>query len=94
MSQTDVLSIMGQPAKNEFGGGIVEWHYCRTGQLADEFVALFFYENKLIDSRNYTVTLSDTGGATGSCDLFVKMGNYQEPESVRAIKLRGARILN
>ena len=79
---------MGAPAKSEFSAGVMEWHYCKTGSGADQFVAMFFQNNLLIETRNYTVTLADTGGITGGCENFVKMGNYREPDTVTEVRLR------
>lgn len=88
MSKTEVEQIMGSPAKSDFSGKVEEWHYCRTGTTSDEFIALFFYEGELLEKLNYTVTLSDTRGATGSCEKFIKMGNYREPDRVIEIRMR------
>ncbi len=42
MSKARVSAVMGPAVKTEFSGVSEEWHYCRTGANADEFVALFF----------------------------------------------------
>ena len=88
MTKAEVEAIMGAPVKSDFKQNVEEWHYCNTGASADEFLALFFYEGKLIEKLNYTVTLADTRGATGSCSKFVKMGNYREPDKVVEIRMR------
>lgn len=88
MSKAEVEQIMGLPTKSDFKRNVEEWHYCKTGMSADEFLALFFYEGKLIEKLNYTVTLADTRGATGSCEKFIKMGNYREPDKVIEIRMR------
>ncbi|NOT52545.1 MAG: outer membrane protein assembly factor BamE [Chitinophagaceae bacterium] len=88
MTKADVETIMGSPTKSDFRKNVEEWHYCKTGMSADEFLALFFYEGKLIEKLNYTVTLADTRGATGSCEKFIKMGNYREPDIVVEIRMR------
>lgn len=88
MSKVEVEQIMGRPAKSDFSNNVEEWHYCRTGTGSDEFIALFFFEEKLIEKLNYTVTLADTRGATGSCEKFIKMGNYREPDKVLEIRMR------
>lgn len=88
MTKTEVEAIMGPPTKSDFKKNVEEWHYCKTGMSADEFLALFFYEGKLIEKLNYTVTLADTRGATGSCSKFIKMGNYKEPDKVIEIRVR------
>ena len=88
MTKDQVLSIMGAPIKSDFYKNVDEWHYCSTGSRADEFMSLYFYEGKLIAKKNYTVTLVDTRGITGSCEKFIKMGNYQEPDNVTEIRLK------
>lgn len=88
MTKSEVESIMGAPTKSDFKKNVEEWHYCKTGMSADEFLALFFYDGKLIEKLNYTVTLADTRGATGSCEKFIKMGNYREPDRVIEIRMR------
>ena len=88
MTKSEVEEIMGAPAKSDFKRDVEEWHYCRTGSTADEFLALFFYDGKLIEKLNYTVTLADTRGAYGSCEKFIKMGNYREPDRVVEIRMR------
>ncbi len=88
MSKVEVEQIMGSPAKSDFSKNVEEWHYCKTGTGSDEFIALFFFEEKLIEKLNYTVTLADTRGATGSCEKFIKMGNYLEPDRVLEIRMR------
>ena len=88
MSKAEVIKIMGQPAKSDFSKNVEEWHYCKTGSGSDEFIALFLYEGNLIEKLNYTVTLADARGATGSCEKFIKMGNYREPTRVVEIRMR------
>lgn len=88
MSKVEVQQIMGPPAKSDFSKNVEEWHYCKTGTGSDEFIALFFFEGKLIEKLNYTVTIADTRGATGSCEKFIKMGNYREPNKVIEIRMR------
>ena len=90
MSPEDVTRVMGaDPVRSEFSDGILEWHYCRTGfGEVDQFVAFFFVNDSVIESRNYSVTLRDTGGAIGSCVNFIKMGTYEEPDRVTEIRVR------
>jgi outer membrane protein assembly factor BamE (lipoprotein component of BamABCDE complex) len=88
MTKSEVVSIMGSPIKSDFYKNVEEWHYCRTGWSADEFISLFFYEGKLIAKKNYTVTIADTNGVGGSCDKFIKRGNYREPDIVLEIRGR------
>ena len=76
MSKDEVEKIMGAPVKSDFKKNVEEWHYCRTGTMTDEFLSLFFYDGKLVEKLNYSVTLADTRGAYGCCERFIKMG-YQ-----------------
>lgn len=91
MTKDEVLAIMGPPVKTEFAKNVEEWHYCRTAQgvvsTVDEFLALFFYEGKLIAKKNYSVSLKEAGGY-GSCETFIKRGNYKEPDEVVEIRLK------
>lgn len=86
MTKSEVEAIMGPPIKSDFYDNVEEWHYCKTGMNSDEFLALFFYQGKLIEKLNYTVTLADTRGITGSCSKFIKMGNYREPDRIIEMK--------
>lgn len=88
MTKSEVEAIMGSPTKSDFKQSVEEWHYCKTGMSSDEFLALFFHDGKLIEKLNYTVTLADTRGATGSCSKFIKMGNYREPDKVVELRMR------
>ena len=88
MTKNEVEAIMGRPVKSDFYKNVEEWHYCSTGSSADEHLALFFYNGKLIAKKNYTVTLQDTRGISGSCEKFIKMENYREPDNVTEIRIR------
>jgi len=91
MSASEVTSFMGgAPAVSDVSGRIQEWHYCSTGFGSDRMVAIFLVDGHLFETVNYSVTLADTGGATGSCERFVKMGGYREPYRVTEIR-RGVR---
>jgi len=92
MNQESVLQIMGlYPQKTEISDGITEWHYCDTGMGMDEFVAIYFSEGKVVAMKNYQATLAEVDGATGHCSMFVKRGNYREPDMVADIRLRYSR---
>ena len=89
MNKAQVVAVMGgQPAKAEFSGNVEEWHYCSTGQKSDEFVAVFFHDGQVIAMRPYLVTIRDTQGVTGTCERFIRMGNYREPSVVREYRFR------
>ena len=88
MTKAEVEAIMGAPIKSDFYKSVDEWFYCKTGMGLDEQLALYFYEGKLIAKKNYTVTAADARGAYGSCENFIKMGNYKEPEVVVEIRNR------
>ena len=59
--------------------GVKEWHYCKTG-AADEFVALFFVDDKMLAKIFYL-----SNAVYGPCEKFVKTGNYTTPTEVQAI---------
>lgn len=81
MSKTQVTQIMGCAVRTEFQGPIEEWHYCRTGQSADEFVTLYLRDSVLIGSSFYTVGGDE--GFEGDCTLNIKRGGYVEPQYLR-----------
>ena len=89
MTKQQVVNTMGaNPVKTEFDGSLEEWHYCYTGRRADEFVAVYFIDGAVIAMKPYTVTLRDTNGVTGSCETFVKMGNFREPKTVTEYRVK------
>lgn len=88
MTKSQVEAIMGAPIKSDFFKNVEEWFYCKTGQMSDEHLALFFHDGRLIAKKNYTVTAADTRGVYGSCEKFIKMGNYREPDVVAEIRSR------
>ena len=38
--------------------------------------------------KPYTVTVTEVGGTTGTCEIFVKMGNFREPDAVREYRIK------
>ena len=81
MTTDEVLAIMGDPIFSELDRKVEEWHYCTTGSgNGDSFVALFFVDNKIIAKKQYK-----THEGLGSCEHFVKMGDYKIPSEVQAI---------
>ena len=81
MTTDEVLAIMGDPIFSELDMNVEEWHYCTTGSgHGDSFVALFFVDNKIIAKKQYK-----THEGLGSCENFVKMGDYKIPLEVQAI---------
>jgi outer membrane protein assembly factor BamE (lipoprotein component of BamABCDE complex) len=51
MTKAEVESIMGAPIKSDFYKNVEEWFYCKTGQYADDHIALFFHEGLLIAKK-------------------------------------------
>jgi len=88
MTTTQVFEIMGQPAKLEFSGENKAMHYCSTGYGSDEYSVVIISSGKVVAAKNYTVTLSDTGGATGDCSRFVKSVDLDQPDFVQEIRFR------
>jgi hypothetical protein len=87
MTMDATIKIMGRPAKDEYNDNVSEWHYCKTNSVADEFLAIYFIDNKVIAKKNYTVTYADVE-AYGSCEIFVKLGNYIEPDKISEYRLK------
>ena len=89
MTKQQVVSTMGEnPIKTEFDGPLEEWHYCKTGVGADEFIAVYFAEGRVIAMKPYTVTQKDAQWENGACEIFVKMGNFREPDAVREYRIK------
>ncbi len=88
MTKKEVMSILGAPTKSDFDRNVEEWHYCKTGLMSDEYLALFFHDGVLVTKTNYTVMQSDVPGMAGTCDKFIKMGNYKVPDVVVEIRSR------
>ena len=82
MSMTEVSRVMGEPALRETTGQVTEWHYCSTGTQIDRMVAIFFVAGRVRETLYYSVSLDQASGITGSCENFVKMGGYIEPDYV------------
>lgn len=77
-----VSRVMGEPALSETTEQVTEWHYCSTGTQLDRMVAIFFVDGRLRETLYYSVSLRQAGGITGSCEHFLKMGGYVEPDYV------------
>ena len=91
MAKKEVLKIMGEPIISEFSKNVEEWHYCKTdmnGISGDRFVVFFFADGKVITKQYYLVTMKDTKGVTGSCERFIKMGDYRVPDEVKEIRVK------
>ena len=85
MTPDDVIEIMGNPVLSELYKNVEEWHYCDTGTSEDTYVALFFVDDYLTIKYFYKNSSSDGSGGFGSCDKFVKKGNYKIPSEIQAI---------
>jgi hypothetical protein len=67
----DVLKSFGAPQRLEANGALEAWHYCRTGETVDKFVAVIFHHGTVIGARRYEVT-AEEAGTTGHCSLFAR----------------------
>jgi hypothetical protein len=56
----DVEKLMGSPIKKEFVGENEEWHYCRTGNSIDEYVAIRLSKGVVTELEHYSVSYLDT----------------------------------
>jgi len=86
----DVVALLGQPVAKEMSGDTEEWHYCRTGRLADEYVAITFENSSVVKLTNYSVSQLDLVfrhtnnpskevlemGGIGDCRISVGQGTY------------------
>jgi hypothetical protein len=80
--------MYNDPIKTDFYKNIVECHYCNTSKRASEYVVLYFLDGKLYEKRNYSVLSNEIKGNRGSCEKFVKMGNFKEPNTITEIRLK------
>ena len=83
MTPNEVLKIMGEPIVSELDKNVETWHYCNTAGLSnhdDTYLALFFADNNLIAKAFYTQDKE-----VGSCENFVKKGDYKVPLEVQTI---------
>ena len=89
MTTDEVIKIMGEPIISELENNVDEWNYCKTGWLLkfeiDTFVALFFVDNKLIAKQYYSTSIGGGGAGFGSCEKFIKKGDYKVPPEVQVI---------
>lgn len=89
MSGAAVKALLGDPVVREFTDKGEEWHYCRTGETVDEYVAIAFSAQKVTGLQYYTVRWLDLAfhyptepekvvGKTGAgdCRLTVRWGTY------------------
>jgi len=88
MTKQQVQAIMGAPIKSDFEKNVEEWFYCSTGIGSDQHLALFFHDGGLVSKKNYNVSIADTRGVGGSCENFIKQGDYRVPNEVIEIRMR------
>ncbi len=95
MSYDEVLNIIGIPVKKEILGPNEEWHYCRTGEEVDEYIAVNFSDGKVSELKQYTVSYLDIifhytsspseglikASSMGDCKLTIKWGTYEKKQS-------------
>ena len=88
MTKSEVESILGPPIRSDFDKSVEEWFYCSTGLNTDQHLALFFHDDILVAKKNYNVSLADTRGIGGSCENFIKQGDFRVPDKVVEIRMR------
>jgi hypothetical protein len=89
MTGAAVKGLLGEPVVREIAANREEWHYCRTGETVDEYVAITFTGHKITALQYYTVRWLDLAfhysaesdklvGKTGAgdCRLTVRWGTY------------------
>ena len=83
MTTDEVRDIIGEPVVTELDRNVEEWHYCKTEifNYNDEFLAVFFVDNKLVAKKFYF----SKDMAWDECQSSVKTGDYKVPSEVQAI---------
>lgn len=90
MDAKNVIEIMGPPAVKEIEGNKEELHYCKTGHLVDEYIAIILKEGKVTNMSFYVVNWLDVAfhhtqtpteelievGGLGDCKLTIRWGTY------------------
>ena len=84
IDKAQIIAEIGAPIYSEKSALTEEAHYCRTGE-GDEFLVLFYFEEKLMAKANYHVSRDDVGGRWGDCKEFVKEGSYAIPLVIEAL---------
>ena len=91
MTTDEVRDIIGEPIVTELDRNVEEWHYCRSDNWPpkDRFLAIYFVDDKVIAKIFYTrqkgYLFNRNHEASGSCEYFVKTGDYKIPPEVQAI---------
>jgi hypothetical protein len=90
MSPAEVVRVMeNDPVAREFAPRYEEWHYCDsdTWDGSDhKYVAIYFIDGKVASMKPYGVSGQDDA----DCSIFVKKGNYREPDFIREYRLGGS----
>ena len=92
MTTDEVRDIIGEPVVTELDRNVEEWHYCRSDNYPpkDRFLAIYFVDDKVIAKIFYTrqkgYLFNRNHEASGSCEYFVKTGDYKVPPEVQAIR--------
>ena len=91
MTTDEIRIIMGEPILTELYSNVEEWHYCRSdwNPPKDRFFLIYFADNKVIAKTFYTRWKANLFNRNpehfGSCEHFVKTGDYKVPPEVQAI---------
>ena len=94
MTTEEVIEIMGEPIISELDRNVEEWHYCRSDNYPpkDRFFLIYFADNKVFAKTFYTRWKGNIFKSYirnpehfGSCEYFVKTGDYKVPPEVQAI---------
>ena len=79
-----VITQLGEPIFSERLGLVEEEHYCRTGRVSDEYLVLYYFEDKLMARNSYKVEFEDVNRG-GDCKEFIREGSYELPQVIRAL---------
>ena len=87
MTTDEIRDIMGEPVISELDRNVEEWHYCRSDSFPaeDKLLVIYFVDNKVIAKILYTREKGTKDKGVGSCEYFVKTGDYKVPPKVQVI---------
>jgi hypothetical protein len=87
-TEEEVVSIMGEPVTREFTGRGSALQWCATGSNSqfpnDRYVIGFFYDGKLVGTRNYV----GNPNVAGDCSTLYKTIEWRPSDKVIEYRFR------
>lgn len=75
-TKDEVIMKLGKPIKVEQIDNKEVLHFCSTGTIEDNFLAVIIEKEKFFDKKRYLLTAKDMNYTNGHCSVFVK--NFEE----------------